>query len=153
MCLLAAPAVRIIYQKLREQETYWGWFSTMFPRPSRKFLIISAVVLAVMLLIGGLNSLVLGLGRAGWSELTTATTGLPSDMVYDLVPLPDGGMAIATERGLALWHPASGDELLDQWTVFDPTNSPLPAWRVLSLVYDRDGDTLWVGTASGSGTL
>lgn len=149
MCLLAAPAVRIIYQKLREQETYWGWFSTMFPRPSRKFLIITAVVLAVMLLIGGLNSLVLGLGRAGWSELTTATTGLPSDMVYDLASLPDGGMAIATERGLALWHPASDDELLDQWTVFDPTNSPLPAWRVLSLVYDRVDDILWVGTASG----
>ena len=149
MCLLAAPALRLIYQKLREQETYWEWFSTMFPRPSRKFLIAIGVVVGMMLLIGGLNSFVLGLGRVGWSELTTATTALPSDMVYDLAPLPDGGMAIATERGLALWQPASGDELLDQWTIFDPTNSPLPAWRVLALVYDQDEDALWVGTASG----
>ena len=34
MCLLAAPTLRIIYQKLREQETYWEWFSTMFPGPA-----------------------------------------------------------------------------------------------------------------------
>jgi len=149
MCLLAAPAVRLLFQKLREQETYWGWFSTMFPKPSRKFLIATGVVIAVMLLIGGLNALVLGLGSAGWSELTTATTGIPSDMVYDLLPLPDGGMAIATERGLVFWHPASGDALLDQWTVFDPTNSPMPAWRVLSLAYDSVEDSLWAGTASG----
>lgn len=149
MCLLAAPALRLIYHKLREQETYWEWFSNMFPRPSRKFLIAIGIVIAVMFLIGGLNSLVLGLGRAGWSDMTTATTRLPSDMIYDLAPLPDGGMAIATERGLALWHPASGDELLDQWTIFDPSNSPLPAWRVLTLGYDQESGNLWVGTSGG----
>ncbi len=149
LCLLAAPALRLIYQKLREQETYWEWFSNMFPRPSRKFLIAMGIVVVVMFLIGGLNALVLGIGRAGWSEITTTRTGLPSDMVYDLAPLPDGGMAIATERGLALWHPASGDQLLDQWTIFDPTNSPLPAWRILALGYDGDNGVLWVGTASG----
>jgi hypothetical protein len=149
MCLLAPLTLRIIYQKLREQETYWEWWSTMFPRPSRRFLIIAGAVVAGMLLIGGINSLVLGLGRVGWSELTTRTTGLPSNMVYDLVSLPDGGMAIATEQGLALWHPASADDLFDQWTIFDPTNSPLPARRVLSLAYEPDGGILWVGTVNG----
>lgn len=149
MCMLAPSAIRLVYHKLREQETYWEWFSTMFPKPSRKFLIIAGVVVAGMLLIGGLNALILGLREVGWTDYTKATTGLPSDMVYDLVPLPDGAMAIATERGLAFWHPASGDELYDQWKVFDPSNSPLPGWRVLSLAYEREDGNLWVGTSDG----
>ena len=149
MCLLAAPALSMIYQKLKEQETYWEWFSTMFPRPSRKFMIIIGAVMAAMLLIGGLNALIFGLRRVGWSVLTPEVTGLPSDMVYDLAPLPDGSMAIATEQGLAFWYPAAENEILDQWTVFNPENSPLPAWRVLSLEYDSIDSVLWVGTASG----
>ena len=149
MCLMAAPTIRTAYNKLREQETYWEWFSTMFPKPSRKFMLIIGAVLAAMLLIGGLNALILGLGRAGWSIVRPGITGLPSDMVYDLAPLPGGGMAIGTERGLAFWHPAGDDELLDQWRVYDPSNSPLPAWRVLTLNHDPESDVLWVGTASG----
>jgi hypothetical protein len=148
MCLLAAEAARSIYSKLREQETYWEWFSTMFPRPSRKFLIAIGVVLLVMLLIGGVNALLLGIGRLGWSEITSATTGLPSEMVYDLISLPDGRMVIGTEDGLAFWQPATEKVLMDQWEVFNTRNSPLPSDRVISLAYSPEA-VLWVGTSHG----
>ena len=148
MCMLAAPALRIAYRKLREQETYWEWFGNMFPRPSRKYLVIGGVVVAVLLLLGGLNMLSIGLGKAGWSSMTDATTSLPSNMIYDLLPLSDGGMLVATENGLATWHPAEGEKLLDQWQVFNPLNSPLPAFRVLTLADDPRGG-VWIGTASG----
>jgi len=148
MCLLAAPAARFALQKLREQETYWEWFGNMFPRPSRKFLIAMGMVILAMVLIGGINALMLGIGSIGWSEISPRTTDLPSEMVYDLEALPDGRMLIATENGAAIWQPATQEVLLDQWEVINPQNSPLPASRVLSLAYGSD-DVLWLGTTNG----
>jgi hypothetical protein len=148
MCLLAAPALRFAYNKIREQEAYWDWFSTMFPRPSRKYMIIGGLVIIGLLFIGGLNALLIGLGKVGWSSITTNNSELPSNIVYDLAQLPDGGIVIATEVGVAFWHPATHAELLDQWTVYTPLNSPLPAARVLSLVVDEEG-VVWMGTSDG----
>ena len=147
-CLAASTAVQFIYEKLKEQEMYWGWFHNMFPRPSRRYFIV-AVLLMGLLVFGVLvTQALIAINRIGWSEIIAERSGLPNDSVNDLLALPDGRMLIGTDGGAAIWKAASGSEVQDDWKVFNPGNSSLPSQHVLSVAQDRRG-VLWFGTAAG----
>lgn len=148
LCLLAAGALRRLYALYHEQEAYWDWLNTMFPKPSRKYMIAGGIVLGLLTLAIIVNNALLAANRIGWSTITARTAPLPSDTIYDLLPLPDGRMALASERGLVLWEAARDGDVSDRWQVFDTENSPLPAERVLALALDGQA-RLWMGTAAG----
>ena len=147
-CLAAAAALQDVYARLKEQEAYWGWFASMFPRPSRRYMWAGGIVLGIFVLLIAINTTILTINRLPWSILDKSNSGLPSDLVNDLLALSDGRMLIATENGIAFWRTAQGDELQDEWQVLTPANSGLPHRRVLSLLQEPGGD-LWFGTASG----
>jgi ligand-binding sensor domain-containing protein len=151
-CLAASTAIKGGYEWLREQELYWEWFQNMFPRPSRRYIIIGASLLGI-LIVGALASqVVIAINRLGWSSMSAVTTYLPGDSVNDLLLLPDGRMLVATDAGAAFWRAAGEDDVLDNWEVLNPGNSPLPDAHVLSVAQDQQG-TIWFGTASGLASL
>ena len=147
-CLAASAALGDVYRRLREQETYWEWFANMFPRPSRRYIWAALILIGVFLLAVVVNTAILTINRLSWSVLDTSNSGLPSDIVNDLIRLSDGRMLAATEIGVAFWQAAGDDELQDQWQVLTTANSDLPHRRVLSLLETPEGD-LWFGTAAG----
>jgi hypothetical protein len=147
-CLAASSALGDIYRRLKEQDTYWEWFGNMFPRPSRRYITCGGLLILVFLLAVAVNTGILTYNRLSWSSLNTGNSPLPSDIVNDLLTLPDGRMLIATEVGAAIWQAAGEDDLQDQWQIFTPANSGLPNGRVLSLAREEDG-LLWFGTAAG----
>lgn len=147
-CLAASTAVIFLYEKLREQELYWEWFHNMFPRPSRRYIIVIASLLGI-LVVGALASqAVIAINRIGWSSMSANTTGLPSNKVNDIQALPDGRVLIGTDGGAAIWKAVSGDEVVDEWKVFNPGNSSLPDQHVLAVAQDQQG-IFWFGTAAG----
>jgi hypothetical protein len=147
-CLAASSSVRDIYFRLKEQDMYWDWFGNMFPRPSRKYLTCGGILVGVFILAIAVNTAVLTYNRLSWANVTASNSGLPVDIVNDLLPLPDGRMLVATEAGAAYWQAAGEDDLVDQWQVLTPENSGLPHRRVLSLLRTGQG-VLWFGTQSG----
>ncbi|OGO60866.1 MAG: hypothetical protein A2032_07360 [Chloroflexi bacterium RBG_19FT_COMBO_49_13] len=147
-CLAASTAVKAGYEKLREQELYWDWFHNMFPRPARRYIVVAASLLG-LLIVGALASqVVIAINRIGWYGLKSSTSGLPNDAVNDLWALPDGRMLIGTEGGAAIWKAASGKDVLDDWTVYNPGNSPLPNLDVLAVTQDHE-EVFWFGTVTG----
>jgi ligand-binding sensor domain-containing protein len=120
----------------------------MFPRPSRKYILAGGAVIGLLTLAVVANSAYLAYKRIGWSVVSTSNTPLPSNAVNDLLPLPDGRMALATDQGVTFWTAAEENDVLDRWQTFNPGNSPLPNERVLALALDQE-EQLWVGTASG----
>ena len=147
-CLAASTAVKVGYEKIREQELYWEWFHNMFPRPTRRYIIVAAGLLGI-LVIGALASQVaIAINRIGWSSISADTSGLPNNAINDILALPDGRMLIGTDGGAAIWKAASGDEVMDEWKVFNPGNSSLPNQRVLSVTQDNTG-VFWFGTLEG----
>jgi len=147
-CLAASTAVKLGYEKIREQELYWEWFHNMFPRPSRKYIIIMSSLLG-LLVVGVLVSQVLiAINRLGWSSFSADTSGLPNNAVNDIQELSDGRMLVGTDGGAAIWKAASGDEVADQWTVYNPENTSLPNQRVMAVAQDQRG-TFWFGTETG----
>jgi hypothetical protein len=147
-CLAASTASKAAYQKLKELDLYWDWLHNMFPRPSKKYIIISSS-LAGLLVIGAFISQVLvALNRIGWSSISEYTTGLPSNAVNEIIALKDGRMLIGTDSGAAIWKAASNDEVNDEWTLFTLLNSPIPSQNVLAVAQDQIG-TFWFGTAAG----
>jgi hypothetical protein len=147
-CLAASTAVKVAYEKLREQEMYWEWFHNMFPRPAKRYIIFGGIVLG-LLIFGVLATEVLrAVNSIGWAELTTSRSGLPSNSINMLQALPDGRMLIGTEGGGALWKAASGRDVQDDWQVFTPANSLLPDQQVLSVAQDKNG-IIWFGTDAG----
>jgi sugar lactone lactonase YvrE len=147
-CLAASSAVRDVYHRLQEQETYWGWFSNMFPRPSRRYITVVAAFVGLCILIIALNTAILTYNRLNWTTVTKENSGLPNNAVNDLLPLPDGRMLVATDAGVAFWQAAGAEDLQDKWQVLTPENSGLPSRRVLSLARSGDG-VLWFGTLAG----
>jgi len=148
LCLAAASAVARLAAWVRRQRETWPWLGEMLPRPERAFWVILGLVLA--LVVGGfaVNTIQVIQGRRGWAHLTAADTPLPSDTVYDIAPLPDGRMLLATEGGAGIWSPAPSDGAPDGWTVFTAANSGLADSRVRAVAVDGRGD-LWFGTAGG----
>jgi hypothetical protein len=147
-CLAASTAIQTSYQWLREQELYWDWFKNMFPRPSRKYILIGSGLLAILVVGALVSQILVAINRIGWSAMSTGTSGLPNDAINDILALGDGRMLIATDGGAATWQAASGDQVSDQWNVFTQANSSLPSQRVLSLAYDSRG-IYWFGTQDG----
>ena len=147
-CLAASTTVKFIYEKLREQEMYWEWFHNMFPRPSRRYIYVATGLLGVLILGVAVTQSLRAINRIGWSELTAERSGLPNDGVNDLMALPDGRMLIGTDGGVAFWKAASGNDVQDEWTIYNPGNSSLPSQYVLSVAQDRKG-VFWFGTEAG----
>jgi ligand-binding sensor domain-containing protein len=147
-CLAASAAIKVAYEKIREQELYWEWFYNMFPRPSMKYMIAGASLLG-LLVVGVIVSVSLvAINRIGWSSISADTSGLPNNAVNDIQALGDGRMLIGTDGGAAIWKAASGGEVVDEWTVFNPGNSSLPSQRVLAVVQDQQ-TRFWFGTDAG----
>jgi hypothetical protein len=147
-CLAASTAIHFIYEKLKEQEMYWEWFHNMFPRPTRKYFIVAAGLLGLLVFGVFVTQALIAINRIGWSELTSETSGLPNDGVNDILSLPDGRMLIGTDGGAAIWKAASGSDVVDEWKVFTSENSSLPDENVLSVAQDQ-ARRLWFGTAEG----
>jgi ligand-binding sensor domain-containing protein len=147
LCLAAASAVDFGARWLREQLSYWGWLEALFPKPPLAFWVL---LVGFVVVVGGAYSaftIEQALGRLGWYHVTADNTLLPSDIVYDVLPEPDGTLVLATERGLAFWNPPSAAEP-EHWLVYTTRNSPLPGDRALALARDVEG-SLWVGTEAG----
>ena len=131
-----------------EQELYWDWFKNMFPRPKRSYIYVISGLIGLLIVGVVASQIALAINRRGWSEITMGTTGLPNNAVNDIQALPDGRMLIGTDGGAAIWKAASGNEVLDEWVVFNSGNSPLPNQRVLAVMQDKRG-LMWFGTAAG----
>jgi ligand-binding sensor domain-containing protein len=137
-----------IYHWLKEQEMYWQWLPQMLPQISRATWIVLGLFVAFLAVVYLSALLAVSLGSIGWSHLSAGSTLLPSNTVYDILPLPDGRVILGTERGAALWSPPPASDLPDRWVVFNHQNSGLPSSRVLALARD-DAGTLWFGTEAG----
>lgn len=147
-CLAASVAINHAYLWIKDQEDYYGWITEMVPRPSRwvwMLLFVFSGVLVVGLIV---NSIVINLNRQGWTNINTAVSPLPSNIVHSVFFNSKGEMIFGTEAGLAVL-PAD-HELTDEesWTVFTDENSGLPDSRVLAVTEDQDGN-LWAGTRTG----
>jgi ligand-binding sensor domain-containing protein len=147
-CLAASLATKVGYQKLKEQELYWEWFRNMFPRPSRKYLIVGGSLLGLLVVGVLISQVLIAINRIGWSSISAETSGLPNNAVNSIHLLSDGRMLIGTDGGAAIWKAASADEVVDEWTIYNTTNSPLPNQRVLAVEQDQHG-VYWFGTAAG----
>jgi sugar lactone lactonase YvrE len=148
LCLAASAAAKEVYEKLREQELYWEWFHNMFPRPTRRYIIIAAFLMGLLVVGVMVSQAFIAINRIGWSSITDVTSGLPNNAVNDIQALPDGRMLIGTDGGVAIWKAASEDEVMDEWVVFTPSNSMLPHQQVLAVLQDKSG-VFWFGTGSG----
>jgi hypothetical protein len=147
-CLAASTAIIFTYEKLREQELYWEWFHNMFPRPSKRYIVIGSLLLGIIVIGAIASQAVIAINRIGWSSMTTTNSGLPNDGVNDILALPDGRILIGTDGGVAIWKAASGDQVKDDWQIFNPANSSLPNQHVLSVIQNQQGE-FWFGTAAG----
>jgi hypothetical protein len=148
LCLSASSALLLVTSWAREQEDYWGWFSTVIPRPPRVFIIGLVGTLTLLLIFLGVNAVNIAQDRSGWSHSLAELTPLPSNMVYAISPYRDGKMAVGTAKGAVIWSPATGDEIQDNWIILNRQNSGLPDDEVLSVAYDPQG-YLWFGTRAG----
>lgn len=145
-CLAAADGARSSLHWIREKESYWGWLRVMLPNPTTATLV-AVILFASVAVIGTLaNAVVVSLNRLGWSQFNAVTTSLPSNTVYQVIPLQDGRMLIATGAGAAIWQ--SGGAEADKWVIYTPENSGLPNAEVLSVAQDPQG-LLWFGTRGG----
>ena len=151
-CIAAATAVRIGYKKLNEQELYWEWFHNMFPRPSRKYIIIAASLIGLLLVGALVSQALIAINRIGWSSISADTSGLPNNAMNAIQALPDGRMLIGTDGGAAIWKAASGDDVVDEWKVFNLGNSFLTK-SACSVCFARQKGIYWFGTESGLGKL
>lgn len=148
LCLAASSTLRHAYRWIQGNETYWRLLTEMFPRPSRSFLIAFGGLVLVVAAIYTVASVQQTVGRLAWTSFSIDGTLLPSNTVYDLLPLPGGDMVMATERGAVIWSPPPATDLPDRWQIFTTANSGLPDNRVLALARDPAG-RLYFGTAAG----
>ncbi|MCX7608636.1 MAG: hypothetical protein N2049_05390 [Anaerolineales bacterium] len=145
--LLSAGSLRRVIAWIREKEETWGYLRGMFPLPGKWFWLVSgAFVLFIVTLY--LSAAIRFLqGRVGWSNINMENSPLPSNAINALLPLPDGKMLIATDRGAVLWSPPLDAESSAGWQHFNVTTG-LVSSRVLSLASDSSG-ALWFGTDTG----
>jgi len=148
LCIMSAESVRRFVHWVRIQETYWNYLKEMFPKPE-KWLWVAIGAFALFVAAIYLSVAVkLAVGRVGWSNVTRQNSFLPSNTVYDLLPLGDGSMLIATGHGAAFWTPPEATDQPGTWIIFNTKNSGLPSDEVLSLVQDSNGN-FWFGTDKG----
>jgi hypothetical protein len=76
-----------------------------------------------------------------WTAYDTGNSGIPSNLVTDLVIEPSGIKWIGTGRGLArFWN--------GTWEIYDSLNSPLASNYIQALGLESEGK-VWVGTYPG----
>jgi len=160
LCLAAASALRRLVHQARDWEDRWQVVRNIFPVPTRAFWVSIFLLVAVVILAMTLNSIRTVNARMPWSHLTAESAPLPSNTVHTIVAIRDGGaaegplaggsMALGTERGLAVWTPATVGGSTGRWQVFKAKDSELPHDRVLALAQDAEGN-LWAGTGGGLG--
>ncbi|GAB4376697.1 MAG: hypothetical protein Kow0042_23270 [Calditrichia bacterium] len=75
-----------------------------------------------------------------WTVLADWETPLPSEFVFDVEFAADGSAGMATDSGLV--HYDAGN-----WTIFDPTNSPLVHYEVQDISIAPDG-AIWVNNTN-----
>jgi hypothetical protein len=148
LCIMAGGSLRSLYRWLQEQENYWHYIREMFPQPGKGFWLSVAAFVLFIAIVYWSAAIKFTVGRIGWSHITTESSFLPSNTVYDLLPGSDGQMIIATEKGAAIRTPPASADLPDQWQVFNTENSGLPSDRLLSVTRDSQNN-LWFGTAQG----
>jgi len=105
LCIMAAESMRRFYSWLVEQENYWQYLREMFPQPGKGFWLSIAGFVLFMGVIYLSAAIKYTVGRVGWSHLTSESSFLPSNTVYDLLPGSNGQMIMATEKGAAVWMP------------------------------------------------
>ncbi|HTX91018.1 MAG TPA: two-component regulator propeller domain-containing protein [Anaerolineales bacterium] len=148
LCMMGAGTLRVIWKWLREQETYWDYFRNLLPAPTRWFwwtVGLFALFIAAIYLSAAVK---LAVGRIGWSHMTAQNTFLPSNTINDLLPLQDGKILIATDRGAAIYSPTLTTDQSGQWIVLNQKNSGLAGDDVRALAVDSQ-TRVWFGTTSG----
>lgn len=86
--------------------------------------------------------------NSGWISYTVELTdsGLPSNVVNDIVNDARDNVWFATEKGLAKFSPNASLE--KRWTIFNRSNSPLPSDNITAIAMDFRNN-LWIGTYRG----
>jgi hypothetical protein len=150
LCLLAAATARWLYAKVKTENPYWDTIKTIIPRPSRAAFVLLGLFLLTLVAGRVVYELQMAQARAGWTQVTTDTSPLPSNTINAIVRSRDGRMVIATDAGVAFWKPAAtapwgntGDA-----PVYTPGNAGLPSARVLTALQAADG-SWWFGTDQG----
>ncbi|MEW6094539.1 MAG: two-component regulator propeller domain-containing protein [Chloroflexota bacterium] len=152
LCIMGAESVRRFIRWVRAQESYWGYMKEMLPKPDRWLWYVLGAFAFFIAAIYLSAAIKLAVGRIGWSNITHANSFLPSNTVYDLLPLDEGQILIATDKGAALWIPAETTDVEPTWLVYTSENSGLVNDQVLSLTRDTRG-SIWFGTAEGIARL
>ena len=148
LCIVGAGTLRWAWRWVGEQESYWEYFRNLLPTPG-KWLWISLGAFVLFLASIYLSAAIrLAVGRVGWSNLSTHNSFLPGNAVHALLPLDNGQMVIATDKGVAFWTPPQATDQTGQWIIYNHQNSGLANDQVLSAVRDPSGN-YWFGTASG----
>jgi len=148
ICIMGAGTLRWIWKWIHEQESYWEYFRNLLPTPG-KWLWISLGAFILFLASIYLSAAIrLAVGREGWSSLTTQNSFLPGNAVHAILPLDNGQMLIATDKGVAFWSPPQTTDQTGQWTVYNQRNSGLISDQVLSAALDTKGN-FWFGTSTG----
>jgi sugar lactone lactonase YvrE len=148
LCIMGAETLHRIWNWLREQDTYWDYLRNLLPAPTKWFWwSVSAFVLFIAAIYLS-SAIILAVGRIGWSHMTSQNTFLPSNTVNDLLPLNNGQMLIATDRGAAMYSRSQSTDQSGQWILYDHRNSGLPNDQVLALAIDEKGN-FWFATAAG----
>jgi 4-amino-4-deoxy-L-arabinose transferase-like glycosyltransferase len=148
LCIMGAGTLRWIWNWVREQEAYWEYFRNLIPTPG-KWLWIGLG--AFILFLAGIYlsaAIRLAVGRVGWSNLSTQNSFLPSNTVHALLPLENGQMLIATDKGVAIWSPPQTTDQIGLWVIYNQQNSGLSSDQIFSAIRDTDGN-FWFGTSAG----
>ncbi|MCA9728146.1 MAG: hypothetical protein KC729_10715, partial [Candidatus Eisenbacteria bacterium] len=78
-----------------------------------------------------------------WDVLTNFETPIPSEYINDVEWDGEGNVWIATDRGLVRYDGMN-------WTVWDPTNSPMALYRVRGISVAPDGH-IWINNSDSNG--
>jgi len=148
LALLAGGTLRWAVRWAVEQNQYWDYMGELLPQPPKAFW----VLLAVVALALGTGKVVYeyekALYRRGWTSIIPEGAPLPGRSVYDLQVTRSGRMAVATERGLALWSALAKVPWEADTVIYTAGNSGLPDNHVYAVLEDASGG-LWLGTNRG----
>src|SRR5262249_47784674 len=99
----------------------------------------NVILLCCLLTAGGLFSPALAQYRF---DHWTADTGLPQNIITDILQTPEGYLWLATLDGLTRFDGV-------RFTVFNKSNTPGISINRFNLLYQHTGGDLWAGTEAG----
>ncbi|MCX6624284.1 MAG: IPT/TIG domain-containing protein [Acidobacteria bacterium] len=131
------------WSSIRLPQTARGLVTSIVPGPDGKLWLGTT---------GGVLSWDTSRGEQGWQHYTTANSGLADDYVRRMAFDRRGRLWMGTTTrsesdvgGLCVYDTG-------RWTVYSPTNSPLPERRVWSVYVDKE-DRIWAATSKGAACL